>query len=180
MSSVQRKGSTGRLRDDRRGQTVLDYGIGVGLFLVAVVVVLGTIPGMFAPFTTGADAQIGDRVADSLAADVLGDPANPYVLDAECTWEFFDQMDSGENAPTSCRFDTTVDDLESMFGLGGTTSIHVSISDFDRNVASLQVDGQGTVTLEAGDPIPTSASVTTARRTVHLEGQTYQLEVDVW
>lgn len=175
------EGSAGRLRDDRRGQTVLDYGIGVGLFLVALVVVLGTIPGMFSPFTTGADAQIGDRVADSLAGDVLGDPANPYVLDATCTAAFFEHVnDDSYTAPTSCRFDTSVTSLEAMFGLGGTTSIHVTILDFDRNAATLPLDGQGTITLEAGDPIPTSASVTTARRTVHLDGQTYQLEVDVW
>lgn len=180
MSQVQPEGSPGRLSDDRRGQTVLDYGIGVGLFLVALVVVLGTIPGMFAPFTTGADAQIGDRVAASLAGDILGDPANPYVLDAACTAAFFEQLnDDSYTAPTTCRFNTTVHDPEEMFGLGSTTSVNVSISDLDGNPASLTVDG-GSRTLQAGDPIPTSASVTTARRNVHLDGQTYQLEVDVW
>ena len=146
---------------------------------MALVVVLGTIPGMFTPFTTGADAQIGGRVADSLAADVLGDPATPYVLDAECTWEFFDQMQNDDPAPTACRFDTTVHDPEVMFGLSSTTSINVTISDLDGNPVSLTVDGASR-TLQAGDPIPTSASVTTARRNVHLAGQTYRMEVDVW
>ena len=179
MTGAGRGGSTGRLGGDRRGQTVLDYAIGVGLFFVALVAVLGIIPGMFAPFTTGADAQIGDRVADSLASDVLGDPATPYVLDVECTWHFFEQLQTGTDAPTACRFDTTVDDPEAMFGLDSTKSLHITISDFDGNVASLEVDGDSR-SLEAGDSIPTSASVTTARRNVHLDGQTYRLEVDVW
>lgn len=179
MSTRSRGGPSSDFRRDSRGQTVLDYSIGVGLFLIALVFVLGTVPGMFAPFTTGADAQISDRVADTLVSDQLGDPGTPYVLDAGCTWAFFEQMQNGTDADAYCRFDTTVDDPEPLFGLDGTTSLNVSISQLDGEVATLSVGGD-VRTLQAGEPVPKTASVTTARRNVHLDGRTYRLEVDVW
>jgi hypothetical protein len=183
-----RRSSTGRgsdeasgrgFRADDRAQTVLDFGMGVGLFLVAIVFVLGVVPGMFDPFTAGTDTGVGDRVASSLAGDVLGDPASPSVLDEECTWAFFDQMQTGTDASTNCRFDTTADDPEAVFGVGNTTSLNVSITDFEGTPVVFSVGGSDR-TLSAGDPLPTRSSVTTARRSVHLAGNTYRLEVNVW
>lgn len=168
-----------RLRDDDRAQTVLDYGMAVGLFFVALVFVLGVVPGMFDPFTAGSDTGIGDRVATSLAADHLGDPAEPYVLDEECTWEFFDQLNGGDSAPTHCRYDTDAADLESLFGVGSTTSLNVTVTDFSGDTVVFTYGDQSR-TLTAGDPLPARSSVTTARRTVHLDGETYRLGVSVW
>lgn len=164
---------------DERGQTVLDYAMAVGLFFVALVFVLGVVPGMFDPFTAGTDTGVGDRVASSLAVDQLGDPTDPYVLNRTCTWSFFDQMQTGTDAPSTCRFDTSVDDPVTLFGLDDSTSLNVSITDFDETPVVL-TDGGPARTLQAGDPLPTKSSVTTARRNVHLAGQTYRLEVHVW
>jgi hypothetical protein len=160
-----------------RGQTVLDFAIAVGIFFVALVFVLGTIPGMFAPFTGGGDTQVADRVATSLGADTLGAPATPYVLNETCTEGFFRQLESdgATPAPTSCRFDTAAGDLYTMLALDTTISIRVEIQDLDGNTATLN----GT-DLVAGGSLPERSTVTTARRTVGVDGHSHTLEVHVW
>ncbi len=164
------------LRGSDRGQTVLDYGIAVSIFVIALVFVLGTIPGMFAPFTgNSGGAQTADRVAKSLSADVLGAPLRPYVLNATCTVGFFDQLNGGPSAADSCRFDTNATDLPSVLALDSTTGIRVEITNLDGTVAT--IDG---TSLEAGGTLPKRSTVTSARRTVGIDGQTYTLEVHVW
>jgi len=160
-----------RFFDDDRGQTVLDYGIAVGIFFVALVFVLGTIPGMFAPFVGGSgDTQVADRLASSLAADMLTHPSQPFVLNRTCTDAFFDQMNNGTSAPEDCRFDTRAENLQSVFALDATTDVRVELS---------PVDGGG-IDWGAGDSLPSGTSVSTARRTVGIDGETYTLEVHVW
>jgi len=172
------RGSQSRdLLADDRGQTVLDYGIAVGIFFVALVFVLGTIPGMFAPFTGSGDTQIADRVATSLGADTLGTPDTPYVLNESCTEGFFTQLetDGGEPASTSCRFDATAADLHGMLTLDSGVGIRVEIRNLDGTTA--QLDG---TTLVAGGTLPERSTVTTARRTVGFSGNSHTLEVHVW
>jgi hypothetical protein len=164
------------LRVDDRGQTVLDYGIAVGIFFVALVFVLGAIPGMFAPFEgSSGDTQIADRIGSSLAVDTLGDPETPHVLNETCTEGFFTQLSGGADAADTCRFDTNASDLNEMFALDSTVDIRVEIRTLDDTVASIN----GT-TLEAGEEVPERSTVTTARRTVALDGRSHTLEVHVW
>lgn len=79
--------------DRRRGraQTTLDFAIGMSVFLIAVTFVFSFIPGMLQPFTGSNEAKtvVADRVADSLAEGMLGDPSEPYILDRTCTIAFF-------------------------------------------------------------------------------------------
>ncbi len=164
-----------RRRGDDRGQTVLDYAIGVGIFLVAVTFVVATIPGMFSPFLGAGDTQVADRVATSLATEQLGSPGEPYVLDADCTAAFFEQLDGGPAASDDCRFDTDATDLQGMFALDAGQSMAVGIENASGGTALLD----GTQLAAGGDP-PDSVSVTTARRTVAIDGQTYWLEVRAW
>ncbi|GAB7093386.1 hypothetical protein JCM30237_05380 [Halolamina litorea] len=158
-----------------RGQTVLDYAIGMGVFFIALAFVIATIPGMFAPFVGTGDTLVADRVATTAATERLGSPDDPYVLDRDCTVAFFEQVNGGDAAPSNCRFDTTATTLNGVFGLDDTESIQLRIEDADRQPATL--DG---VTLEAGEDPPSSTSVTTARRTVGIDGATYWLEVRAW
>lgn len=167
--------STGRLDADERAQTVLDFAIGVGIFFVALTFVLATIPGMFSPFVGAGDTQVADRVATSAATDAFGGPDNPYVLNRTCTVAFFDRMENGTSVPTDCRFDTTATTLREVFALDSSQSIQIRIENADQGVAS--IDG---VALEAGNDPPSSTSVTTARRTVGIDGTTYWLEVRAW
>lgn len=164
-----------RLGADDRGQTVLDYAIGVGIFFVALTFVLATIPGMFSPFVGTGDTQVADRIATSTATESLGAPDQPYVLDRNCTVGFFQQMSGGPAASTDCRFDTTATTLGEVFALDSSQSIQLRIEDADQEVATID-----TVTLQAGNDPPNSTSVTTARRTVGIDGATYWLEVRAW
>ncbi|MBP1986734.1 DUF7287 family protein [Halolamina salifodinae] len=166
-----------RLAADDRGQTVLDYAIGVGIFFVALTFVLATIPGMFSPFVGTGDTQIADRIATSTATDSLGAPDQPYVLNRTCTVAFFEQMNGGPSAPTDCRFDTTATSLGGVFALDSSQSVQIRIENGSGNVAELGTDN---TTLEAGNDPPGSTSVTTARRTVGIDGTTYWLEVRAW
>ncbi|MEF8800031.1 MAG: hypothetical protein V5A38_00555 [Halolamina sp.] len=158
-----------------RGQTVLDFAVAVGIFFVALVFVLGTIPGIFAPFISGGSTQVADRTATSLAADTLGVPDTPYVLNDTCTEGFFRQLNGSGPAPLSCRFDTNASDLHTMLALESAINIRVEIQDPDGSAAT--IDGTALV---AGGTLPERSTVTTARRTVGLEGQSYTLEVHVW
>jgi len=169
-----------RLADDERAQTVLDYAIGVGIFFVALTFVLATIPGMFSPFVGTGDTQVADRVATATATGALGVPDQPYVLDRNCTVGFFQQLNDSTGDPEwldpgDCRFDTTATTPVEMFALDSGQSAQIRIENADQAVATL--DG---VTLEAGNDPPGSTSVTTARRTVGIDGTTYWLEVRAW
>jgi hypothetical protein len=172
VSSQRRRGS---FEATDRGQTVLDFAIAVGIFFVALVFVLGTIPGIFAPFISGGDTQVADRTATALSADTLGIPDTPYVLNETCTAGFFSQLNGGPTAPTSCRFDTNASDLHTMLALEATINIRVEIEDPDGSAATIDA-----TSLVAGGTLPERSTVTTARRTVGLEGQSHTLEVHVW
>ncbi|RDI72994.1 hypothetical protein DWB78_03225 [Halopelagius longus] len=150
----------------------LDFAIGVGLFLLVVAFVVAFVPGIFEPFErTESGTQVADRVATSLATDVLGDPAEPYVLDDACTVEFF----NGSGGSTDCRFDTGADAPNGVFALDSSTNANVTVRDRGGDIAAL-----GGTTLAAGDAVPDDRSVTTARRAVRLNGTTYFLFVRVW
>lgn len=78
--------------DQSRGQTTLDFAIGMSVFLIAVAFVISFVPGLLDPFSGGGteDTVTANRVATALAEDVLvEDTAEPYVLDRACTILFF-------------------------------------------------------------------------------------------
>ncbi|WP_338741746.1 DUF7287 family protein [Haloplanus salilacus] len=161
-----------------RGQTTLDFAVGVSLFLGVVAFAFAFAPTMFAPFgsDTGVNSVIADRSADRLAADALVDsPDDPAVLDGSCTRSFFDG-----SVPADCRYTTT--DLGDTLGLDSTTQVNVTI----RNASGIR--SLGGTRLAAGDPTTTTADVVVARRVVLLPGsddtafdrERNQLLVRVW
>lgn len=156
-----------------RGQTTLDFSVGVSIFLTVVIFTVAFIPTMFAPFDsdTGQDATTADRVADRLANDVLAvDARSPGVLNESCAEAFFD---SDGNAG-SCRSSTDVASLRSVVGVDDRTRVNVTVED-SSGIRSIN----GT-TLAAGDD-PTSVSdAAVARRAVLLGGEQSRLYVRVW
>lgn len=75
-----------------RGQTTLDFAIGVSVFLLAVGFVVLFIPTMFDPFSLGdgAGPVVAERSATHLVDGLLvADPSTPGTLDAGCTIAFF-------------------------------------------------------------------------------------------
>lgn len=79
--------------DDRpdRGQTTLDFAVGMSIFLIAVAGVISFTPSLLEPFEGGGteDTIVANRVASQLVEGTLTDPEQPFVLDKACTTAFF-------------------------------------------------------------------------------------------
>lgn len=159
-----------------RGQTTIDYVIGISVFLLVVVFVFGFIPTIFAPFEdpTGSNTILADRSADRLSNDLLVDsPEQPAVLNRTCTVGFFDADGA---APTGCRYDDDSDgaNLSTAMGTSSVTNLNVTI----RSEGSItQLDG---TPLAVGDSSQGNENVVVANRVVLLDGDQHQLSVRVW
>jgi hypothetical protein len=95
-----------------RGQTNLDFAVGVSVFLLTAIFVLTFVPGMLEPFEEGTQEEISsaDRIATQLVEETLASPDRPYLLDRECTVIFFESREDG--------FDPEGDDAENVDGDG--------------------------------------------------------------
>jgi hypothetical protein len=174
-----------------RGQTTLDFVIGVSIFLAVVLFTFGFVPGILDPFEVSEEENpsIADRTADRLTQDTLGSPAQPYVLDRYCAVEFFDE---GEAAPSECNYSGTT--FEERIGKQELKQINVTITgesddplcwtDSTTATGEPGLDdacGSGDILLTAGDNQPVIGETTiTARRVVSLYGQSVTVEVVVW
>lgn len=107
-----------------RGQTTLDFAIGVSLFLLVVIGVFTFVPGMLSPFEATAREETAgaDRIATQLSTGMLGSYDRPYLLDRTCTVAFFESNpsddpggDDGENTDGDGQF-------ADPFGTGDTVT----------------------------------------------------------
>lgn len=83
-------------RAAERGQTGIDFAVGIALFLLAVAFVLAFVPSMFAPFyvTGSGDGIVADRSAAYLTDNALvEDPARPGSLNGTDTDNWFEECD---------------------------------------------------------------------------------------
>ncbi|MWG33360.1 DUF7287 family protein [Halomarina oriensis] len=177
-----------------RGQTTLDFAIGVSVFLLAVAFVFSFVPGMVQPFADSGQEQMSasNRLADRLATDVLTDD-EAYVLDSTCTDVFFDET-TAPTAADGCDFDGV--DATAALSLGVRTDLNaVLLADLDGDGTgetlcratdgSLVADDDAdcpndAATFVAGDSVPEQGSVVTATRRVTLDGVHAKLVVKVW
>jgi hypothetical protein len=173
-----------------RGQTTIDFAIGISIFLSVLVFVFSFIPGVLQPFVASGqeDPIVADRAADRLSQDMLGTPETPFVLNRTCAVDFFDRTGA-----SSCRFDSG--SLTDQLAVETGTNVNVSL---EGNVtgsgtvdlcwdtaASGSLDEVGSpacdVDLLVGDNPPPANDVTvTARRVVSLDGETVTMKVVVW
>lgn len=157
-----------------RGQTTLDYAVGMSVFLLVLVGMFAFLPSVFAPFTTdrGANTVVSDRAASRLADDLLSAGAgDPSALDRTCTEGFFDADGA---VPAGCTYDTDAAALTDALGVSDYVSVNVTIRE-GGNVRSI-----GGTDLRAGPDVPASADVVTASRLVLLDGSWSHLLVRVW
>ncbi len=169
-----------------RGQTTLDFAIGISIFLAVVLFTFGFIPTILDPFdaTASENPTLADRTADELAHGMLGSPAEPHVLDRYCTVAFFD-----ESATDFSGCDFEDEPVEDRLPLTDFQRVSISITRggellcWDGGVDEPQITtgcGSGGTDLASGDdPLPQDATVS-ARRTVLLDGETATLEVVIW
>lgn len=186
----------------KRGQTTLDFAIGISVFLVVIVFVFSFVPGILQPFVTSADdnAVLADRVSDRITQGQLGDPSEPYVLDRECAVEFFNdsRYDAGLGSPSDCRYDGG--DIQERLTVRNRTNINVTlegnvsasvdgstmlcwddVGDELAQIGSGDCGGLDDVTLTSGGipPSANDASVT-SRRVVFLADEDVTMKVVVW
>lgn len=165
---------------------MVDFAIGVGLFLITVAFVMGTVPGMLEPFAQNQDEPLlADRVASQLAEDTLGYPSDPARLNQTCTVAFFEDSGAG-----LCSF-AAGNPLPTQVGISARHSINVTL----RKTVSgggepeiLCLDGKdvqdcatGGDRMTRGKAVPEATnSVMTARRTVYIDESDALLMVKVW
>ena len=188
-----------------RGQTTLDFAIGVSVFLIVVAFVLAFVPGMLDPFVTGSEEEpvVANRVADSLSQGRLGAPSDPYSLSVTCTTAFFAEGETGTGGslPSECtRFENDVSHTERVgieahdgASYGLRIRIVADLND-DGTAQPLCKDGStltesppvscgGTSYSVGSSPPSDSNSVSVARRLVYLpdtQGMDASLLVEVW
>ncbi|MFC7075795.1 DUF7287 family protein [Haloarcula halophila] len=178
-----------------RGQTTLDFAVGISLFLAIVLFVYLFVPGILTTFTDGTPSETvtANRVADDLALGLLGSPSEPNVWDRECAVAFFDGT-----TPGGCHFAGST--TNERVGIAPRENVNVTVignvsadpdpgSDrlcWDDSAAALaETDsgctGTNDVTLAAGDQAPkTNADSVTATRVVSLHGEAVTVEVVMW
>jgi hypothetical protein len=179
-----------------RGQTTLDFAIGISVFLAVLIFIFLFIPGLLSPFTQGAQEEtvISNRVADNITKSMLGTPRRPYALDRFCTVEFF----KNAGAPAHCTGGWAGGNtVEQQVGLDGTrTHINITVrgnvstggtgsdvlcwDDTAEAIAELNSGSCDTV-FTRGGPAPTNNDQTvTATRVVGLGGIDATVAVEVW
>jgi hypothetical protein len=179
-----------------RGQTTLDFAVGAVIFIGVVGFVFLFVSSAVTPFTGNPqdDTVTANRVADELSADLLGSPADPYVLDPFCTREFFST--AGSSPPAECAYDA--DDLNDRVGVSDRQDVNVTIvgnltgppTDTDTPVTLCwdesarglvnKTDGDCDVDFAVGPNPEGEDSTITARRSVSVAGRDAILVVEVW
>lgn len=177
-----------------KGQTTLDFAIGISVFLVVIIFIFSFAPGILSPFTvTGqSDAVTVDRVADQLSQDTLGSPDRPHLLDRGCTVSFFDrEFNETPVLADQCRYGDAP--LNDQVGLSEPMSVNVTLTGnlsggsesvqlyWDSDDRTLVDDSEsGDVRLAIGDEPDERRATTTATRVVRLHGEDVTLRVVVF
>lgn len=191
-SSDEPLDSTAAHRNDGRGQTTLDFAIGVSVFLAVLVFIFLFIPGILSPFTASAQDETvaSNRVADQLAAGTLASPSEPYVLDSYCTLAFFRNNSadcSYPEGPIAVQLGVDTEYQQVNVSLRGNRTAGGP----EREVMCWDGTGDDTgvvesssaecdTTLARGDPVPTNRPSVTSVRVVSIDGADVTLFVELW
>jgi len=173
-----------------RGQTTLDFAVGMGLFIISLIFILVFVPGLLDPFTAGTQDETPavNRVADQLSQQLLGTSTEPYVVSTHCTLELFE-----DDAVEGCPFSGST--LNERLGVRDLSSVNVTIRsnvtgsaassvlcwDTDTDPASLSEGSSCDTRLASGpSPVTTSSKTVSARRVVVLNGHDVTIHVEMW
>lgn len=176
-----------------RGQTTLDFAVGISLFLGVVVFIFLFVPGILEPFTVGAQEETVtvNRVADGLVQGQLGSPERPNVLRTDCTLAVFSAWDDADRVD---RCGVSGQTLQEFVGVEESQPMNVSVygntSHTDTGSDLLCWDGELVerddaascpVKLAAGGRAPdANADAVTAKRVAYLAGEDVTIRVEMW
>lgn len=177
-----------------RGQTTLDFALGISIFIVVILFVFTFVPGLLDPFALNSeeDTVLVGQLADRLAQDTLGDPTEPFILDRSCTVAFF-----ANKTPGRCRYGG--DTLHDRLNIPSSQNVNITIErnatvgssspdtlcwdDSGKELVAADNTGACDTELTAGES-PRSGgqnpATITARRVVSLAGEDVTMKVVVW
>jgi hypothetical protein len=163
-----------------RGQTTIDYTIGIVLFISVIGGVFLLLPTVFEPFSTSTTAEtiMADQIATQLTTELLH-AEDPGTVDAVCTAAFFSGNTSLDE---TCSF-TADDSVTTIVGLDSTTDTSIYIHEVQEggaagSAATTTVDGvRYDLQRNTGE---TGRNTAVATRTVRLNGEIHRLSVEVW
>ncbi|AOW80391.1 hypothetical protein HTSR_1213 [Halodesulfurarchaeum formicicum] len=141
---------------NERGQSTLDFLLGIVLFLLAVTVVVGFVPGMLDPFVTGTEGHpvTADRAVTTLTSETLAVGESPYVTTGERVGAVINNSTEAE--------------LATALGVGNGARLNVTVT-----------NRTGTVEQVGTDP-PDTGAVTAAHRVISIDGQAATVTLRVW
>ena len=185
-STAGRRGGVGRgLRFDGRAQTVLDFVVGMSVFLTAVGFTFAFVPSLLEPYAVGEGATVivAERGAARLAESSLVVDGPTATLSTACTLGFFDGAAAGDD----CAWTASADDLHAELGVADRRGLNLTLTQ-NGTVGTLDPDGRDgdPVPMRAGPAPPRSESVSAASRIVALdadgdgERETHRLTLRVW
>lgn len=162
------------------GQTLPDFAIAFGIFMLAVLISFSATHTLFQPYQTTQE-RIGeaDRLANRLTYTTFTTPQEkPYVLDKDCTVSAIESFNG--NNPTlydKCQYTSNIKSItyKEYLGISDRRGVRVVIVDANGNIESLN----GT-TLKFGSTVPEKANTTNSYRMVYLNGNIYRLKVTAW
>jgi len=186
--SGDREGRPRSLGSDDRAQTVLDFVVGMSVFLVAVGFTFAFVPSLLEPYAIGEGATVivAERGAARLAESSLAGVGSTATLSHACTLAFFDGTDpaAAENE-SGCAWTANADDLHAELGVDDVRGLNLTVTQ-DGTVATLASNGTS-VAMRAGPAPPGSESVSAASRIVTIDDperrggpETYRLTLRVW
>jgi hypothetical protein len=171
-----------------RAQTVLDFVVGMSVFLIAVGFTFAFVPSLLEPYAVGEGATVivAERGAARLAESSLAATGSTATLSHACTFAFFNGSNPGtaENE-SGCDWTDNAGDLHGELGVDRLRGLNLTVTQRG-SVASL--DSNGTVVaMRAGPAPPRTRSVSTASRIVTIDDpedrrgpETYRLTLRVW
>ena len=171
-----------------RAQTVLDFVVGMSVFLVAVGFTFAFVPSLLEPYAVGEGATVivAERGAARLAESSLTGAGSTATLSHACTFAFFNGTDPETASDESdCGWTANAGDLHAELAVDELRGLNLTVTQHG-TVATLDSDGT-TVPMRAGPAPPSGASVSAASRIVTIDDpgdrdppETYRLTLRVW
>lgn len=165
---------------NNRGQTLPDYAIAFGIFMLAVLLAFASTTQLFEPYQSEQE-RIGEanRIANNLSHTTLvSDETQQYILDEDCTVSAF-QAFKGNSTTLYSKCDYTSDissiGYREYFGIKDDRAINVNI--VDESGSTITKSG---VQLSFGSDVPDVANTTNAYRMVKLDNTEYRIRVTTW
>lgn len=163
-----------------RGQTLPDYAIAFGIFMLAILIAFSSSSELFDPYQSEQERiSESNRIGNQLVQTTLiSDQTQQYILDEECTVSAF-QAFKGNSTTIydKCYYTDNIDDSTYREYMGMKEQRSVNVALINSSGATIQVNG---VTLTFGSNVPDVANTTNSYRMVKLNGAHYRLRVTTW